>query len=29
MVIYLLLPKNVCVLHFLALKGKGGELNLV
>lgn len=28
-VIYLLLPKNVCVLHFLALKGKGGELNLV
>lgn len=28
-VVYLLLPKHVFVLHFLTLKGKGGELNLV
>lgn len=28
-VVYLLLPKHVFVLHFLTLKGKGGELYLV
>lgn len=28
-VVYLLLPKRVFVLHFLTLKGKGGELYLV